>query len=56
MTTAELQGLVAKFRKFEGSDAAGLEEQRSGLAYLEKALPVPDDARVEAVGCGRGGG
>ena len=49
MSTVELERLVANFRKLGGAGEVSLEERRASLSYLEKALPVAEDARVEVV-------
>jgi len=52
LTTQELEKLVENFRTLPPSSDLSLAEIRSNLAYLEKALPVPDDAQVESVDAG----
>ncbi|MBT5083735.1 MAG: alpha/beta hydrolase [Rhodospirillaceae bacterium] len=49
MTTQELEGLVAKFRKLPPSDDMSLEQVRDGMRFFETALPAPDDARVDVI-------
>ncbi len=52
MTAMELENLVGKFRKYKSSGDGSLEERRSNMTRLGTALPVPEDARVEAVDAG----
>ena len=52
MTTQELENLVSNFRRLQASGETSLAEMRANLIYLERALPVPDDARVEPVDAG----
>lgn len=52
MSTQELEKLVANFRALPPSHSLSLAEIRTNLSYLEKALPVPDDARIEIVDAG----
>ncbi|MDP6833119.1 MAG: alpha/beta hydrolase [Alphaproteobacteria bacterium] len=52
MTTQELEKLVENFRSLPPSADLSLAEIRANLGYLERALPVPDDARIEVVDAG----
>ncbi len=52
MTAAELDRLVENFRKLERNGEESLEDIRANLIHLERALPVPEDARVEALDAG----
>ena len=52
MTTQELEKLVTNFRSLPPSDDLSLAELRANMVYLERALPVPDDAAVEVVDAG----
>lgn len=52
MTTQELENLVTNFRRLPATDETSLAEMRANFVYLEKALPTPDDARIEVVDAG----
>jgi len=52
MTTQELKKLVTKFRRLPATDESSLAEIRANFIYLEKALPTPEDARIEVLDAG----
>jgi acetyl esterase/lipase len=52
LTTQERERLVANLRSLQASGELGLAETRANLSRLEKALPVPEDARIEWVDAG----
>ena len=52
MTTQELKKLVTKFRRLPATDESSLAEIRANFVYLEKALPTPEDARIEVLDAG----
>jgi len=56
MTTMELERLVANFRGLARSGESSLEDLRANLVFLERALPVPEDAIVERINAGGAAG
>ncbi|MDA1100857.1 MAG: alpha/beta hydrolase [Proteobacteria bacterium] len=52
MTIQEREKLTANFRALQALGETGLAETRAALSHLEKALPVPGDARIALVDAG----